>query len=220
MIVRLIVRRLLFLVFVLFGLSLITFTLSRVVPGDPARLMAGPRAPARARSRRSASSTGWTIRCRSSTSTTSQALVQLDFGTSFTSRRPVARRPEALPAGDDRARRCYAFLLATLSASRSASLSAVRRDTLARPPGPLRLDLGSGAAGLLAGDHGPVRLLRQARLAAGRRSGCRSSVDPPATITSLYTIDALLTGNWRRLPDRRRSTWRCRSSSSPTARWP
>ena len=44
MLVRLIVRRLIFLVFVLFGLSVITFGLSHVIPGDPARLMAGPRA--------------------------------------------------------------------------------------------------------------------------------------------------------------------------------
>src|SRR5215212_6557170 len=44
MLVRLIVRRLIFLIFVLFGLSLITFGLSHIIPGDPARLMAGPRA--------------------------------------------------------------------------------------------------------------------------------------------------------------------------------
>ena len=44
MIVRLIVRRLLFLVVVLFGLSLITFTISRIIPADPARMMLGPRA--------------------------------------------------------------------------------------------------------------------------------------------------------------------------------
>jgi peptide/nickel transport system permease protein len=44
MLTRLIVRRLIFLIFVLFGLSLITFGLSHIIPGDPARLMAGPRA--------------------------------------------------------------------------------------------------------------------------------------------------------------------------------
>jgi len=45
---RLIARRLVFVVFVLWGVSLITFVLSRVVPGDPARLIAGPRADAAA----------------------------------------------------------------------------------------------------------------------------------------------------------------------------
>jgi peptide/nickel transport system permease protein len=44
MIIRLIVRRLAFLIFVVLGISLITFFLSHVVPADPVRLYAGPRA--------------------------------------------------------------------------------------------------------------------------------------------------------------------------------
>src|SRR5438067_506912 len=48
MILRIIVRRLLFLIVVLIGLSLITFALSHIVPADPARLVAGPRANAEA----------------------------------------------------------------------------------------------------------------------------------------------------------------------------
>src|SRR5271165_4779414 len=48
MIVQLVVRRLAFLILVLLGLSLITFFLSHVVPADPARLYAGPRASAAA----------------------------------------------------------------------------------------------------------------------------------------------------------------------------
>ena len=39
-----IARRLVFTVFVLWGVTLVTFFLSRVVPGNPARLMAGPQA--------------------------------------------------------------------------------------------------------------------------------------------------------------------------------
>src|SRR5205823_810454 len=45
---RLIVRRLLFMVFVVWGVTLMTFFLSRVAPGDPARLIAGPHANAEA----------------------------------------------------------------------------------------------------------------------------------------------------------------------------
>ena len=41
---RLIARRLAFMVFVLWGVTLVTFFLSRVVPGDPAKLLAGPKA--------------------------------------------------------------------------------------------------------------------------------------------------------------------------------
>ena len=44
MVIQLVARRLAFLVFVLFGISLITFLLSHVVPTDPVRLFAGPRA--------------------------------------------------------------------------------------------------------------------------------------------------------------------------------
>ena len=45
---RLLARRLLFMAFVLWGVSLITFFLARVAPGDPARLIAGPHANAAA----------------------------------------------------------------------------------------------------------------------------------------------------------------------------
>ena len=45
---RLLVRRLLFMAFVLWGVSLVTFFLARVAPGDPARLIAGPHANAAA----------------------------------------------------------------------------------------------------------------------------------------------------------------------------
>ncbi len=48
MFLPLILRRLAFLVLVLLGVSLITFFLSHVVPADPARLYAGPRASAAA----------------------------------------------------------------------------------------------------------------------------------------------------------------------------
>jgi peptide/nickel transport system permease protein len=41
---KFIARRLVALVFVLVGLSVITFVISHVVPGDPARLAAGPQA--------------------------------------------------------------------------------------------------------------------------------------------------------------------------------
>src|SRR5438874_2083069 len=46
--IRFVARRLLFSVFVLWGVSLITFFLARVAPGDPARLIAGPHANAEA----------------------------------------------------------------------------------------------------------------------------------------------------------------------------
>ena len=41
-----ILRRLSFLVFVLLGVSIVTFAISHLVPGDPVRMIAGPRATA------------------------------------------------------------------------------------------------------------------------------------------------------------------------------
>ena len=43
---RLLVRRFLMMFLVLLGISIMTFLLSRVVPADPARMIAGPRASA------------------------------------------------------------------------------------------------------------------------------------------------------------------------------
>ena len=37
-------RRLILLVFVVFGVSVVTFVISHLIPGDPARMMAGERA--------------------------------------------------------------------------------------------------------------------------------------------------------------------------------
>ena len=37
-------RRLILLVFVVFGVSVVTFVISHMIPGDPARMMAGERA--------------------------------------------------------------------------------------------------------------------------------------------------------------------------------
>ncbi|MGI8474890.1 MAG: ABC transporter permease, partial [Thermomicrobiales bacterium] len=88
MIVRLVVRRMLFLILVLFGLSVATFTLSHVVPADPARMMAGPRASA-------ASVQTLRVKYGLDKSVPVQyvnyvrGVVRLDFGTSFSSRKPV-----------------------------------------------------------------------------------------------------------------------------------
>jgi peptide/nickel transport system permease protein len=89
MLVRLIVRRLIFLIFVLFGLSLITFGLSHIIPGDPARLMAGPRA-GKSAVEKIREQYGLNDPLPTQYVTYVRNLARGDLGTSFTTRRPVS----------------------------------------------------------------------------------------------------------------------------------
>ncbi|MDP9366103.1 MAG: ABC transporter permease [Chloroflexota bacterium] len=193
MLVRLIVRRLLFLVLVLFGLSVVTFALSHVVPGDPARLMAGPRASKSAVEK---------IRERYGLNDPLpvqyvdyvKGVARLDFGDSFTSRRPVREDLQRyLPATVELA--LYAFLVSTALGVPLGVLSAVRRnrwpDHVARFVSISGLALPVFWLAIMAQFlfFGKLGWLPDGeRLPIG--------VDPPRTITSLYTVDALLTGDW------------------------
>ena len=193
MLVRLIVRRLLFLVLVLFGLSLITFSLSHIVPGDPARLMAGPRA---------SKSTVQKLRERYGLDDPLavqyvdyvKGVVQLDFGTSFASKRPVKQDLQRyLPATLELS--FYAFLLSTLIGVPLGVLSAVHRD---RWPDHIARFVSISGLALpvfwLAIMAQFVFYGRLGWLPDGQRLPI--GLQPPRTITSLYTIDSLLTGNW------------------------
>jgi len=44
-VLKFVAKRLLMSIFVLFGLSILIFLISRVLPGDPVRMALGPRAP-------------------------------------------------------------------------------------------------------------------------------------------------------------------------------
>lgn len=193
MIVRLIVRRLLFLVLVLFGLSVITFTLSRIVPADPARMMAGPRA---------SKATVEKIRERYGLNDPApvqyvnyvKGVVQLDFGTSFSTRKPVSddlgrRLPATLELG------LWAFVLATVIGLPLGVASAVKRDswidTLSRFVSISGLALPVFWLALM------VQFLFFGKLDVlpdGQRLPI--GVDPPREITTLYSVDALLTGDF------------------------
>jgi ABC-type dipeptide/oligopeptide/nickel transport system permease component len=86
---RLLVRRLLFMAFVLWGVSLFTFFLARVAPGDPARLIAGPHANADAIANiRAIYGLDQPLPAQYLNYLT--GLLHGDFGTSFVTRRPVA----------------------------------------------------------------------------------------------------------------------------------
>ena len=189
---RLIARRLVFVVFVLWGVSLITFVLSRVVPGDPARLIAGPRADAAA------------IAHIRSLYGLDQPLVHQyvgymgdllhgNLGISFMTRRPVSRDLRtyfpatieltllALVLGVGAA---FVAVLASTrrrgsAADRAVQLSAVGGVSLPAFWLALLLQLVIGAK---------LKWLPiTGRLVPGGA--------PPSHVTGLYTLDGLLTGN-------------------------
>ncbi|MDQ2651979.1 MAG: ABC transporter permease [Chloroflexota bacterium] len=193
MLVRLIVRRLFFLVFVLLGLSLITFGLSHVVPGDPARLMAGPRASKSA-----------VAKIREKYGLDDPVPVQYvnyvkgifrgDLGTSFTTRRPVIddlKRylPATLELG------LVAFIMSTLIGIPLGVISSVKRDKL--PDHVARFISISGLALPVFWLAIMAQFIFFGRL-GWLPDGARIPIgtDPPPNVTGLYTIDSLLAGDW------------------------
>jgi peptide/nickel transport system permease protein len=196
MLVRLIVRRLIFLVFVLFGLSLITFSLSHVIPGDPARLMAGPRAGKSAVEKIRAQY-GLDEPLLRQYLTYVQNLAHGDLGTSFTTRRAVVDDLKRyLPATIELG--AIAFILSTIIGIPLGVLSSVRRDKL--PDHVARFISISGLAlpvFWLAIMAQFVFFGRLGWLPDGARLPI--GMDPPPQITGLYTVDALIAGDWELL---------------------
>lgn len=192
MIVRLIVRRLIFLLFVMLGLSLITFTISRVIPADPARMMLGPRA-SKAQVEKQREALGLNDPYPEQYVDYVWGVLHGDFGVSTSTRREVSedlRRylPGTLEVG------MYAFFLATIIGIPLGVASAVRRDSLidhlARFISITGLALPVFWFALMMQFlfYGTLNILPD-----GQR--LPSGVDPPPGITSLYTIDSLLAGD-------------------------
>ena len=98
-----IVRRLLQLVIVLIGVTVITFLIMFAIPGDPAQLWPA-RTPRRRRSRPSACGSASTSPSTCSTTSSSGALLRGDLGESYQLQKPVMRddqgeRAQHHPAG-------------------------------------------------------------------------------------------------------------------------
>lgn len=192
MLVSLIVRRLVFLVFVLIILSAVTFTLSHIVPSDPARIIAGPRASAEA-VQKVREEYGLDQPLHRQYIRYMSGLVHFDFGKSLSSRRPVKQDlKEYLPATIELT--LYAILFAVVVGVPLGIVSAIYRnsviDAVGRVISVLGLSIPSFWLALV------LQFLLFARLGLlpdGQRLPI--GVQPPPTITSLYTIDSLLTGN-------------------------
>lgn len=193
MLVRLIVRRLIFLVFVLFGLSVITFGLSHIVPGDPARLMAGPRASKSAVAK-IREKYGLDDPVPVQYVNYVKGIFQGDLGTSFTTRRPVLDDLKRyLPATIELG--LVAFVLSTLIGVPLGVISSVKRDKL--PDHVARFISISGLALPVFWLAIMAQFIFFGRL-GWLPDGARIPIgtDPPPNVTGLYTIDSLLAGDW------------------------
>jgi peptide/nickel transport system permease protein len=188
---RLILRRLVFVVFVLWGVTLLTFFLSRVAPGDPARLIAGPHANADAlaniRKLYGLDKPVWVQYGRYMGD-----LVQGNLGTSFVTRRPVRTDLSTfLPATLELA--FYALVVGSVLGVVVGTVAAIRRggavDTGARFVAIGGLSMPAFGLAML------FQLVFYSRLGwlpfGGRLH--TGAVAPPH-ITGMITVDALLTG--------------------------
>ncbi|MGP5568754.1 ABC transporter permease [Pseudomonas helleri] len=186
-------KRLLGLLLVVFGVSLITFAISHLIPGDPARLIAGDRASdelvAGIRHQ-----LGLDLPLYQQYGRYLLDLVQGDLGTSIRTNRPVLEDLQAFfPATLELA--VVALFLAIVVGVPLGVLSAVYHnraiDQIARTLAVTGIStpafwLGLGAIMLFYGHLGWLP-------GGGRLS---EGLAPPTTITGFYLIDALLAGNF------------------------
>jgi peptide/nickel transport system permease protein len=186
-------RRLASLVWVVIGVSLITFAISHLVPGDPARLVAGDRATPEIVAHIRAQ-LGLDLPLPQQYLRYMGQLLQGDLGTSIRTHRPVLQDIAAFfPATLELA--LVALLLATLLGIPLGVLSAVYRnrfiDHVARTLAVTGIStpafwLGLGLIVVFYGKLG--------WLPGGGRID--QGLSPPPGITGLYLIDAALAGDW------------------------
>lgn len=195
---QVLLRRLVMMVFVLIGISLITFTLSRVVPADAARMIAGPRASKegveQVRVEYGLDKPLWQQYVKYMTD-----LLHGNLGKSFSSLRPVTKDlGEFLFATAELA--FISLLLAVVGGITIGVLSAVKQnslfDVVTRLISILGLSVPAFWLALLA------QILFYQRLSwlpfGGRIS---DGVPLPTMVTGFLTIDSLLAGKWETFRD-------------------
>jgi peptide/nickel transport system permease protein len=191
---RIIRRRLVFLVFVVFGVSVVTFAISHLIPGDPARMMAGDRATDQTVAH-IRGELGLDRPVPEQYVAYVAKLLHGDFGISIRTQRPVFDDlRQFFPATIELA--FYALLLAVLFGIPLGVLSAVARDRVidqvTRTISVVGVSMPAFWLGLLLiyVFYGRIGLLP----GSGRID---PAIGPPAHVTGLFTVDALLTGNLR-----------------------
>lgn len=191
-----ILRRVLLIIPTLFGVSILTFVLSRMVPGDPARLAAGAQAtPEMYEQIRREFGLDDPLPVQYWNYVT--GLLQGDWGRSILSRRPVLEDLSVYwPATFELV--LFAILIAVAVGVPLGILAAVRAD---RPA-----DQASRVVALLGVSVPAFWLAILLQIFFGLRLGwlpvsgrLGPMVDAPATMTGLYTVDSLVSGQWETL---------------------
>jgi len=190
---QIIFRRLISIIPVILGMTILTFALSHVVPADPARLLAGPRASAevveKIRHDNGLDKPIW----RQYLSYMA-GILRFDFGQSFSSFRPVRQdMAEYFPATAELT--IFALIFAVIVGVGVGILAAVRQDSWGDQIGRFLSINGISMPvfwlGLLA------QLLLYQKLGwfpFGGRVGDEAILPP--TVTGLLTVDCLIAGNW------------------------
>ena len=186
-------RRLALLALVLVGVSLLTFTISHVIPADPARQAAGPRASDK-QVQALRHKLGLDRPLIEQYVNYMAGLLRGDFGYSLTSRRPVAEDlKDHFPATIELA--LAAMLLSLIVGIPLGVASAVYKDSF--------LDH-AGRVVCIAGVALPIFWLALIFQLVFYRwlnifpSGMRiaTGMMPPPAVTGLYTVDSVLARNW------------------------
>lgn len=195
---RLVVQRLGFLVLVVLGVSVLTFTISHLIPGDPAQLVAGPRATA-----------AQIAEVRTQMGLDQPVLVQYlhyignllhgDLGTSIQTGRPVTQDLLRRFPATIELMSC-AMLLTILAGIPMGVFAALYKDrwpdNLIRGISVLNISMPSFWIGLM------LILIFYDQLGWLPGVGRLSAVlDPPPSYTGFYTLDALIAGDWRVFQD-------------------
>ena len=190
---RLLIRRILMMFLVLIGVSLMTFLLSRVVPADPARLIAGPRASA-AGVEKVRSDYGLDRPLPEQYVRYVTNLLRFDFGYSFTSFRPVAEDiADFLPATAELA--IAALSLAAVTGIAIGVASAVWQDTPIDRLGRLYAITGLSIPAFWLALLAQLFLFQRLGLVpfGGRLGG---EIVRPDTVTGLLIVDSLIAGRY------------------------
>ncbi|MBO8163632.1 MAG: ABC transporter permease [Brevibacillus sp.] len=190
---QLIAKRLSLLVFVLFGVTLMTFFMSHVIPGDPARMMVGQRADEETlqevRRQLGLDQPVWVQYF-----SYMKGLLTGDLGISIRTQQPVIDDLVTFfPATLELA--LFAFLLAILIGIPIGILSAVKKDTAWDHGGRLFSIAGVSTPVFWSG---LVGILIFYKLLGWLPSGGRLELGAaaPQHITGLYLLDSLLTLDW------------------------